>query len=247
MHAAVVSLHRQGPVHPQAQACARCELRRLALFGTLSEQALDCIHVHIAAQRLEPGQALYDIGQQAETLFTVRSGVVRLERVNASGERRVVRLAGRGDLIGLEALLKQPYGSTALASTPLEVCRIPRGLVAELSQSHSGLATALMQRWQHALAQAEEWLAELSMGPAQRRVLRLVHKLSQYAQGDEQQPWIWLPTRGDIGAMLNMSMETASRAISALRRQGVLLQVEPQRARLDLALLQASLRSDERG
>jgi len=47
--------------------------------------------------------------------------------------------------------------------------------------------------------------------------------------------------------MLNMSMETASRAISALRRQGVLLQVEPQRARLDLALLQASLRSDERG
>ncbi|MEJ6002246.1 Crp/Fnr family transcriptional regulator [Paucibacter soli] len=245
MYAAAFSLHRQGRTHPQALACASCELRRLALFGTLTEQALDCIHVHIAAQRLEAGQTLYDIGQHAEALFTVRAGVVRLERVNASGERRVVRLAGRGDLIGLEALLKQPYGSSALASTALEVCRIPRGLVAELSQSHVGLATELMQRWQQALAQAEEWLAELSMGPARRRVLRLVHKLSQYAQSEEPQPWIWLPTRGDIGAMLNMSMETASRAISALRRQGVLLQVEPQRARLDLAALRARLRSDE--
>jgi len=241
MPAATIALYRQRPAHPQVHVCGQCGVRQFALFGALSEAELARIHVHIADLRLAPGQALFDIGQGADALYTVRSGVVRLERVNVSGERRVVRLAGRGDLIGLEALLKQPYGVAALACTPVEVCRIPRGLVWELSGSHGTVAGHLMLRWQRALAEAEDWLAELSMGQARRRVLRLLLKLSDYAESPGPQPWIWLPTRGDMGAMLNMSMETASRQISALRRDGVMLKLEPRRAQLDLAALMAAL------
>lgn len=232
---------RQRRTHPQAQVCMQCGVRQFALFGALTEGELARIHVHIAEQRLQPGQSLFDIGQRADALYTVRSGVLRLERVNESGERRVVRLAGRGDLVGLEALLKQPHGVAALACTPLEVCRIPSGLVAEQSGSHHGVAEHLMLRWQRALADAEDWLAELSMGQARRRVLRLLLKLSDYAEGPGPQPWVWLPSRGDMGAMLNMSMETASRQISALRREAVVLQLEARRAQLDRAALRRAL------
>lgn len=236
----VIPLYRADLAHPQAQACARCGVREVALFGALPDDALEQIHQHIAELQLAPRQSLFDLGVSADALYTVRSGVLQLERVNERGDRRVVRLAGRGDLLGLEALLLQPYGATAVACTPVEVCRIPRGLLQDLTATQPALVADLMSRWQQALLGAEEWLVELSMGPSRRRVLQLLRKLSDYAEPEARRS-IWLPTREDMGAMLNMTFETASRVVSSLRREGVLLEVQSRQALLDFVELERAL------
>jgi len=236
----LIQLYRQGVEHPQAQVCAQCGVRQFALFGALPDAELDRIHTHIADQPIAAGGMIYDLGQAPDAVYTVRSGVVRMERINERGDRCVVRLAGRGDLLGMEALLMQPYAAAAIACTEVQVCRIPRQLVAELSARQPAVVTRLMERWQHALGDAEEWLAELSVGPARRRMLRLLLKLSELAA---PAPKLWLPSREDMGVMLNMTIETASRIVSALRRESVLLDVEGRRARIDAQALQAALRS----
>ena len=38
-----------------------------------------------------------------------------------------------------------------------------------------------MLRWQRALEDSEAWLADLATGPARRRMLRLLHKLTAHA------------------------------------------------------------------
>ncbi len=238
----IIPLYRQDFTHPQAQACARCGVREVALFGALPDEALDQIHQHIAEERLAPRQALFELGHRADALYTVRSGVLQLERVNERGDRRVVRLAGRGDLLGLEAMLLQPYGATAVACTQVEVCRIPRSLLQELSASQPSLSAGLMQRWQQALSGSEEWLVELSMGPSRRRVLQLLRKLSEYAEPAPLSN-IWLPSREDMGAMLNMTIETASRMVSSLKREGVLLDVQSRQACLNTAALAEALQA----
>ena len=106
----------------------------------------------------------------------------------------------------------------AVACTEVQVCRIPRVLIDELSAAHPELSIDLMKRWQRALDDADEWLTELARGPARHRMLRLLLKLSEYAGEADN---IWLPTRQEMGAMLDMTFETASRLVSALRREGV--------------------------
>jgi CRP-like cAMP-binding protein len=233
-----------GPYNPQALVCASCSVRQFALFGALDEAALAQIHYRIADLTLEPGQRLYTAQDSGNAVFTVRSGVLRLERTSEAGERRILRLAGRTDLLGLEAILHQTYAADAVACTEVQVCRIPRVLIDELSAAHPEITRDLMKRWQRALDDADEWLTELARGPARHRMLRLLLKLSEFG---EAQGRIWMPTRQEMGAMLDMTFETASRLVSALRREKVLHAVDARHARLDMDALMQALKDDSAG
>jgi len=239
-----IAIYRQDDRHPQAQACAACEVRSSALFGALDDAGLDRIHTHIASLTFDPDATVYDRGTAGLAVYTVRAGLVRFERTTERGDRRIVRLAGRGDLIGQEALLQRPYADEAVACTPVQLCRIPRTLIDELARGEGTLPRELMLRWQVALDAAETWVADLSTGPARRRLLRLLLRLSEHADPGGQ---IWMPRREEIGAMLDMTVETASRLISALRREGVLelARSRSRSARLDAAALQKALRAED--
>jgi CRP-like cAMP-binding protein len=238
MPAATVVPIRPTLFNPQARVCADCGVRRFALFGVLDHEALDRIHVHIANIKLSPGQVLYAAQGAGTAAFTVRSGVVRLERINERGERRILRLAGRGDMVGMEAMLGQSYAAEAVACTDVEVCRLPRTLLDQLSQEEPGLLRDMMKRWQRALDDADEWLTELCAGPARHRMLRLLLKLSEYADGPE----VWLPSRLEMSAMLDMTIETASRIVSQLKREGVLDAPDQRHARIHMDALLAALK-----
>ena len=230
--------HARGTYNPQTQVCASCGVRQFALFGALDEAALAQIHYRIADITLEPGQTLYAAQDSGNAVFTVRSGVLRLERSSEAGERRILRLAGRTDLLGLEAILHQTYAADAVACTEVHVCRIPRALIDELSAEHVEITRDLMKRWQRALDDADEWLTELARGPARHRMLRLLLKLSEYTDSST----VWLPSRLEMSAMLDMTIETASRIVSQLKREGVLDAPDQRHAVLHMDALMAALK-----
>jgi len=238
----LIHLYGVDATHPQARACAACGVRGVSLFGALDQAGLDYIHAHIASIELQPGKVLFDAGAHGPALYTLRQGIVRFECITERGDRRIVRLAGRGDLVGQEVLLRQPYAASAVACTPVQLCRIPAHLVDGLASQHPALVRELMARWQRALEDSAGWLAELATGPVRRRMLRLLHKLAGHAGPDAV---IWLPQRDEIGAMLDLTVETASRLVSRLRREGVLELLGARQARVDVAALQQALRLED--
>jgi CRP-like cAMP-binding protein len=233
--------------NPLVRMCMECGVRRSALFGVLDDATLQRIHYRIADLAFTPGQRIYAANEPGTGLYTVREGVVRLERSSERGERRIVRLAGPGDLIGMESLLGQTHAADALACTAARLCRLPRGLVDDLAADQPVLLRDLMKRWQAALDEADEWLTELSVGSARWRMLRLLLKLSEFGAATAGQPapgTVWLPTRQQIGAMLGLTVETASRLVSALKREGVLDIPGVRQARIDMAGLLACLKAE---
>lgn len=218
-----------------------CGVRSSALFGALDDAALAQIHHQILDLTLEPGQRLYGAHERGQAAFTVREGVLRLERSSERGERRIVRLAGQSNLVGMEAMLGQTYAADAIACTPVRACRLPRTVIDQLAANRPGLLRDLMKRWQAALDEADEWLTELSSGSARWRMLRLLLKLTEYG---DRSSLVWLPSRQDMGAMLAMTVETASRLVAALRREGVLEIVDARHARLDMTALMAALKRE---
>jgi CRP-like cAMP-binding protein len=170
-------------------------------------------------------------------VYTVRSGLVRLERATAQGGRRILRIYGRGDAMGLEALLQRAYTATAIALGEVELCRIPASLIRELAARYPSLTPGLMERWQLALDGADEWLSELSVGSARYRGMRLLQKMMRYFDDGI----VVLPGRSDIGAMLNVTLETASRMISDFKREGLLEGQGPRWFRVDAQRLAAAI------
>lgn len=230
-------LYLQDSSQPQAQVCQECEVRKSAVFAALGDSALERIHDVIAAPKLLPEQRVYVRGILGAHVYTVRSGIVRFERVTEAGHRRIVRIAGRGDLIGQEALLNQGYRDDAVACTPLALCRIPVPLMTELGQTERKLPHELMGRWQRALDESETWATELTTGTARRRVIQLLSCLQDHR---DDNGLTWLPKRDQMGDMLNLTVETCSRIISSLRREGVLALEPPQHVRLVPALLKSA-------
>lgn len=219
-----------------------CEVRGKALFSVLPSGRLDLAAVVIGHQRLQPGERLYQQGTDGGAVYTLRQGIVRFERVTSDGQRRIVRLVGEGALIGQESLLQRPYADDAVACTPVEVCRIPRTLVDEFGRQEPVLHQELMRRWQAALESAGEWTAELTCGTARRRVLKLLQQLERLSADGET---IWLPSRLEMSDMVGLAVETASRVISRLRREGVLHSAGQGQARLEASKLHEALAGED--
>lgn len=203
--------------------CSGCAIRDLALFADLMEEDFNLIHLPIEEEVLPAGRVIYNAGDPGRALFTVRSGLVKLVQYLADGTQRIVRLLRAGDTVGLEATLSQPYAHTAVVLQPALVCKIPREVVERLSVETPRLHGQLMQRWSEAVSRADRWLTALSTGSARARVARLLLLLAEAAE-DAGAPECALFSREDIGAMLGVTTETASRTIAEFRRQGIILE-----------------------
>lgn len=211
--------------------CEDCGIRDLVLFADLAEPDFNLIHLPIDEIAFEPGATIYSSGGDGATLYTIRSGLVKLVQYLPDGTQRIVRLLRHGATAGLEATLGQPYEHTAIALHPTQVCRIPRQVVERLSRETPRLHSQLMQRWHAALRQADDWLTELSTGKAPQRLARL---MLQLADGEGH---VTLFSREDVGSMLGITTEHASRTVAEFKRNGVITELSANRYRCDLAQL----------
>jgi CRP-like cAMP-binding protein len=133
-------------------------------------------------------------------------------------------------VIGLEALATSRYDTEAVAMVEASVCRIPLSVLHHLSAHSARLHMRLMQKWQQALKDADDWLAELNFGTARQRVAGLALKMR-----DADRPELTsFFAREDMGAMLDLKLETVSREISALVRDGLIRPIDKSGRRYEI-------------
>jgi CRP-like cAMP-binding protein len=82
----------------------------------------------------------------------------------------------------------------------------------------------LMQKWQRALKEADDWLADMNFGVARQRVSNLILKM----RGPEDPDVSMVFSREDMGAMLDLKLETVSREVSRLVRLGAIVALDKQ-------------------
>lgn len=211
--------------------CLNCSVRTTVLFAGLTEADFEQIHDPIDQFSLKPGTSLYRAGDSADYMFTVRSGILKLVQYLPDGSQRIVRILRTTDVLGLETMLEgSSYQHEAMALQPTEVCRMPGRLVRDLAAKNPDLHRELIARWQHALTEADAWLTELSTGSARQRIARLLLRLVR----DRESSACQLFSREDMGAMLGITTETASRTIAEFKRQSLLVETNPNRFLLDI-------------
>jgi CRP-like cAMP-binding protein len=204
--------------------CRSCGIREMALFADLNEQDFGRIHTPIDDLEFAAGAVLYAEGARANGIFTLRRGMIKLVRVTADGRQRIVRVLRPGDVGGLEALGSGHYDCEAVALTEIAVCRLPLEVIHTLAASSPRLHLRLMQKWQHALKDADDWLADLNFGTARQRVSNFILKMRNPADGRT----VTLFARDDMGAMMDLKLETVSREVSRLVKESVLEPLDKQ-------------------
>jgi len=215
--------------------CAQCPAESLGLFsGTFRTQRAYLVEGFRIVQ-VAPQELLYRLGDAAEFVFILRYGLMKLVRYSAGGDERIVRLARGGDTVGLEALSGNPYRHTAVALSDTALCRVPARLVLETERNDPRFVDRVMTEMQEELEKADLFLTELCSGAAHARIARLLLHLRE---GDDDT--CFLPMREEIGSLLGVTMETASRIVAEFRRDGLIRPTDDeQRVALDIPRLEA--------
>lgn len=213
--------------------CRNCGIRHLVLFADLHETDFDLIHLPIEELQVVAGGQLYRAGEDGIAAFTIRSGLVKLVQYLPDGNQRIVRLLRPGAVAGLEVLAGSAYEHTAEVLQPTLVCRIPREVIERLSRETPRLHRQLMSKWSDTMRQADEWLTGLNTGSARQRVARLFLHLA----GEDGA--CHLLSREDIGAILSVTTETASRTVAEFKRSGVVVEIGPNTFTIDRDKLEA--------
>lgn len=197
--------------------CAVCEVRHFVLFSGMSSHELDSALLPIDNLHAAQHAVLYEENTAAPSVYTVRSGLIKLKVDLPNGGQRIVRLLRQGDVAGIETLVGERYHHTAIAMQDTDVCRIPREVLLRLDQTNPSIHQALLQRWQRSVDQADHTIVALSTGSAEGRMARLLIMLGR--SGDHPG---FMPCREDMGALLGITTETASRIIAAFKRRGLI-------------------------
>jgi len=211
-----------------AEKCMQCPIRHLVLFADLQQDDFNQLHIPIHDLEINVGNSLYKETEDAQFVYTIRSGMVKLVRYLPDGNYRIVRLLQIGDLAGIEALNGSAYLHDAIVLQDTSVCRIPIEDIEQLNLTSPHLYKQLTARWQKVQTDADIWLAELTVGNSRKRVANLLIYLSHYSSKEH----FYLPSREDIGAILAITTETASRIIAEFKRLGF-IQTEHHNAIID--------------
>jgi CRP/FNR family transcriptional regulator, anaerobic regulatory protein len=202
-----------------SEMCLSCSTRDIALFANVKPEDLHNMEAPIHIQVIEKGESLYGVGEPADSVYTLHEGVLKLEQELPTGEQRIVRLLKRGDLAGIEAVTAGgEYQHNAIAITAVRVCEIPAVIVQDFSSKSLELHENLIRKWQDALTTSDTWLTKFSTGRSRYRVARLLIWLAETCDKDK----FILPGRKDIGKILALTIETVSRLIAEMRRDGLL-------------------------
>jgi CRP/FNR family transcriptional regulator, anaerobic regulatory protein len=201
--------------------CSRCAIRNRVLFADLPVEGLNDTLLHIDDLVFAEDSMLYRIGEHEHVIYTVRRGLLKLVRYLPDGTERIVRLLKAGDVAAIETLTGSPFKHTAITLNEVEVCRIPVSSIERLDLHAPHLAQQLMLRWQGAIDDADRSLVEFSTGTAEARIAHLLLYLSSLnddGTGFEL-------NRHDMGSLLSITTETASRVMANLKRRGLVMEL----------------------
>ncbi|WP_298009319.1 Crp/Fnr family transcriptional regulator [uncultured Aquabacterium sp.] len=208
-----------GSVHDAMPACAACPTRGTCLFTGLGEGPLaDGARSSVTSRALRLAEQVEREGQPGLRVHVVRQGTIKLQHQHPNGHVRIVRLLGPGHVFGLEALLHEPYSHDAAAVGQVTVCSAPSGALLTWADHDPQAYANLMRHWKANVDQADFVIDSLSTGTARERVWRLLHHLARHQPGGA----FVAPSRADMGALLGLTTETASRTMAAFAREGVL-------------------------
>jgi CRP-like cAMP-binding protein len=175
----------------------------------------------------KPGMTIFSRGDDAEFVYLIDKGVVRITRTAASGQRRILAFMVTGDFFGLPDC--GVYANTCETVCPTKTYKVPWSKLRQMLIKEPQLQQILLIKLAHDFRQAQRQMMMLGQQSAhQRLALFLLDFMRNPGFFDEQHSLLTLPVnRFDLADYLGTTRETATRAFSSLEKKGLLRRLSP--------------------
>jgi len=202
--------------------CEHCRVRFLSICSALEPDELDELETITQPVHLDAKETLFLEGEDAQAAYTVTCGTLCLYRVFDDGRRQIIGFALPGDFLALD--LAPRYAFSADAIEPVSACRFSRSSFSVLTERKPHLLRRLHAATTRELSIAHDQMVALGRRSAEEKLAWfLVHLRDRRARAGDRSAVIALPmSRLDIADFLGLTIETVSRTLTRLAREGCL-------------------------
>jgi len=168
-----------------------------------------------------PRAIVYREDAELSWIFIAKIGVLKAFREMPSGKRRVTSFLFPGDVFGLAE--NGRYVNTIQTVTNATLYQIPSEALSEMLRRDPELQFQFLCKITHELRQGQRHSIVIARKDAAGRLAMFLSMLEQNEHaGGAHSGWIQLPmSRTDLAEYLGLSLESVSRATSALARRGI--------------------------
>lgn len=215
----------QEPIaHPQE--CGDCPIRHRAVCSRCEADELAKLEQMKFYRSYQAGQTVIWSGDRMDFVASVVTGIATLTQTMEDGRRQMVGLLLPSDFVGRPGRGQAAYDVTA--TTDLVMCCFRKKPFEELMVSTPHISQRLLEMTLDELDAAREWMLLLGRKTAREKIASLVAIIARrdaalHLRGSKGPLVFDLPlTREEMADYLGLTLETVSRQISALKRDGVI-------------------------
>jgi CRP/FNR family transcriptional regulator len=209
-------------------ACDTCIVRNSAICSALDKQELEALNEIGRRRTLDEGESLIWEGDDSVLVANVIEGILKLSTGTEDGREQIVGVVYPSDFIG------RPFGATSrhsvTALTDARVCVFARADFDRFASEHPKLEHKLLQRTLSELDRTRGWMLLLARKSAEEKIATFLLEMSERlvepgceAPGGGPMDRFDLPfSRQQVGDILGLTIETVSRQMTKLKRDGVI-------------------------
>ncbi|MEZ5750945.1 MAG: Crp/Fnr family transcriptional regulator [Paracoccaceae bacterium] len=206
--------------------CGDCPIRHRAVCARCDTDELEHLEEIKYYRSFEAGQTVVWSGDQMDFVASVVSGIATLAQTMEDGRRQMVGLLLPSDFVGRPGRETAAYD--VVATTDLVMCCFRRKPFEDLMLTTPHVGQRLLEMTLDELDAAREWMLLLGRKTAREKIASLIaiiarRDASLKLKESTGRVVVDLPlTREAMSEYLGLTLETVSRQISALRRDGVI-------------------------
>ncbi|MFN3953526.1 MAG: transcriptional regulator FnrL [Pararhodobacter sp.] len=206
--------------------CGDCPIRHRAVCARCEDDELERLEEIKYYRSFEAGQTVVWSGDRMDFVASVVSGIATLTQTMEDGRRQMVGLLLPSDFVGRPGRDTAAYDVTAISD--LVMCCFRKKPFEDIMLTTPHVGQRLLEMTLDELDAAREWMLLLGRKTAREKIASLIAIIARRdaslkpAHG-EGRVTVDLPlTREAMSEYLGLTLETVSRQLSALRKDGVI-------------------------
>lgn len=224
--------------------CSTCPVRDNAACAVLTPEERDAMAAAGRTRTLKRGEMLFAAGDEEAACATLVTGALKVSAIDQDGNEQILALVHPAGFIGE---LFAPFAHhDVVALTESKLCTFAQRDIERAIDDYPALARALLRRSQADLLASRSLLELTGNASAEARLAALLHDFAAAASDSSCHlaSEFELPlTRGEMGNMLGLTIETVSRKLGELEDMGAIIR----KGKRGIALRNAQMLQDISG
>lgn len=204
--------------------CSTCPVRDSAACAVLTPEERDAMAAAGRTRTLKRGEMLFAAGDEEAACATLISGALKVSAIDQDGNEQILALVHPSGFIGE---LFAPFAHhDVVALTESKLCTFAQRDIERAIDDYPALARALLRRSQADLLASRSLLELTGNASAEARLAALLYDFAAAASDSSCHlaSEFELPlTRGEMGNMLGLTIETVSRKLGELEDMGAII------------------------